>query len=253
MNFQTIEVRHQGPICWVQMNRPETGNVINSSLVEEIDYVLSELCGQSTIVVLEGTPETFCLGADFRQLHAQLQQEAAANDPEPLYDLWMKWATGPYITVSHVRGKANAGGIGFVAASDIVIADASARFSLSEMLFGLLPACVMPFLIRRIGLQRANYMTLTTSPIDPEQARQWGLVDAYEANSAALLRRHLLRLKQLPRKAIERHKRYLHADGHSLLQAKSAALAANREVFADPENLQRIVRYVETGLLPWEE
>jgi len=62
--------------------------------------------------------------------------------------LWLRLATVRTVTISHVRGKANAGGIGFVAASDIVLADETAQFSLSELLFGLYPACVLPFLIR---------------------------------------------------------------------------------------------------------
>jgi 3-carboxymethyl-3-hydroxy-acyl-[acp] dehydratase len=51
-------------------------------------------------------------------------------------------ATGPFVTISHVRGKANAGGLGFMAASDIVLAQEEAQFSLSELLSdSIRPAC----------------------------------------------------------------------------------------------------------------
>src|SRR6185503_19576776 len=122
-----------------------------------------------------------------------------------MYDLWLRMATGPYVTIAHVRGTANAGGVGFVAASDIVLADETAQFSLSEMLFGLMPACVMPFLIRRIGFQRAHYMTLMTQPISVNQAYGWNLVDAHEKLSDALLKRHLMRLKCLSKNSIVRY------------------------------------------------
>jgi polyketide biosynthesis enoyl-CoA hydratase PksH len=88
--------------------------------------------------------------------------------------------------MSHVRGTSNAGGTGFVAASDIVIADNTAQFSLSELLFGLYPACVLPFLTKRIGFRKAHYLTLMTNPISVQQANAWNLVDAYEENSSLI-------------------------------------------------------------------
>ncbi|HJY84397.1 MAG TPA: enoyl-CoA hydratase/isomerase, partial [Candidatus Binatia bacterium] len=156
------------------------------------------------------------------------------------------------VTISHVRGKANAGGVGFVAASDIVLADESAQFSLSELLFGLYPACVLPFLIRRIGFQKAHYFTLSTQPISARQACEWGLVDACEAQSDVLLRRHLQRLRRLSKTAIRRYKTYINHISVPLQDFRSPAIAANREVFSDTLNLQAIARYVEHGVFPWE-
>jgi polyketide biosynthesis enoyl-CoA hydratase PksH len=205
------------------------------------------------VVVLEGTPEVFCFGADFQGIHDTAASGLATeNNPEPLYNLWLKLATGPYITIAHVRGKANAGGIGFVAASDIVLADQTAVFSLSELLFGLFPACVLPFLIRRVGFQKAHYLTVMTQPITVQQAHTWGLVDAYEAQSESLLRKHLLRLRRLSKTGILRYKQYMHQLNDVLLQSKPLALAANREIFSDPQNLEKIFRFVEQGLFPWE-
>ncbi|MCP4285433.1 MAG: enoyl-CoA hydratase/isomerase [Gammaproteobacteria bacterium] len=254
MSYHTLQVRFQEPICFLQLDRPEADNAINERLIEECRQVLA-LCEESiTVVVLEGLPEVFCFGADFQGIHAHMASgQQWEQDPEPLYDLWLKMATGPYITVSHVRGKANAGGVGFVAASDIVLADQTAQFSLSELLFGLFPACVLPFLIRRIGFQKAHYLTLMTKPISVQQAHAWGLVDAYEAQSESLLRKHLLRLRRLSKIGIMRYKRYMNGLHDSLLHSKSLAVAANKEIFSEPRTLQGIFRYVETGQFPWEE
>jgi len=157
------------------------------------------------------------------------------------------------VTISRVRGKANAGGVGFVAASDIVIADDTAQFSLSELLFGLYPACVLPFLIRRVGVQKAHYLTLMTQPISAKQACEWGLVDEYEPLSEALLRRRLRQLRRLSKVAIRRYKAYMSRVGWPLQDLKAPAVAANLEIFSDPENLQAIARYVERGVFPWEK
>ena len=253
MDYQTIRVRFQESICFVQFHRPEANNTINDRLIEECHHVLS-ICDQSaTVVVLEGLPEVFCMGADFQEMREHHARGGAAQSPEPLYDLWLRLATGPYITVSHVRGKVNAGGVGFVAASDIVVADETAQFSLSELLFGLMPACVMPFLVRRTGFQKAYYMALLTKPVTAQQAQEWGLVDAADANSATALRMHLLRLRNLSKAGIMRYKRYMNELSPGLYQAKPSALAANMEVFSDPGNLEGIFRYMETGLFPWQK
>jgi polyketide biosynthesis enoyl-CoA hydratase PksH len=253
MNYQTIKIRVQEPICYLQLYRPDAQNTINNLLVEELTQALA-LCDEKiSIIILEGLPDIFCLGADFKGM----KQEADAGNlrnstAEHLYDLWLKLATGPYIIISHVKGRVNAGGIGFVAASDIVLANETAQFSLSELLFGLMPACVMPFLMRRIGFQKSHYMTLMTQPVPVQLAADWGLVDAYENDSDTLLRRHLLRLRRLPKKGIIRYKQYMNDVQTTLVQAKPRALEANKDVFSDSQTLQGIYRFVETGQFPWE-
>src|SRR5919109_5370763 len=213
MGYQTIRVRFREPMCFLQFDRPEAGNAINDRMIEECHEVLASCearpAGEApiTVVVLEGSPEVFCLGADFQGMHDDLAAgTAVGRGPDRLYDLWLKLATGPFVTVAHVRGKVNAGGMGFVAASDIVLADQTAQFSLSELLFGLFPACVLPFLIRRIGFQRAHYLTLMTKPVSVQEAQAWGLVDVHEADSESLLRKHLLRLRRLSKPGIARYK-----------------------------------------------
>jgi polyketide biosynthesis enoyl-CoA hydratase PksH len=253
MNYQTIKVRFQETICFIQIHQPETNNTINEQLIEELTQVFAFCEKVITVIVLEGLPEVFCFGADFQGIHKIMASgQIKEQNPESLYDLWFKMATGPYITLSHVRGKANAGGIGFVAASDIVLADQTAQFSLSEMLFGLMPACVLPFLIRRIGFQKAHYVTLMTQPLTVQQAYNYGLVDAFESTSDSLLRKHLLRLRYLSKSGISRYKSYMAGLDKSLIQNKQLAIAENIKIFSDPKNLEGIFRYIEKGIFPWE-
>lgn len=252
--YRAIRVRAEGGVCHITLARPETGNTINRTLVDEIGHALDTHEASAAIVVLEASPEVFCLGADFQGIahDQQTGMELQNHVPEPLYDLWLRLATGPFVSVAHVRGKVNAGGIGFVAACDVVLCDESAVFSLSEMMFGLVPACVLPFLIGRIGFARANYLTLGTQSLPARQALQWGLVDACDENSENLLRKHLLRLARLSKPAIARYKRYAAELDGSCAQTKTAAVRANLAAFSDPVNLANISRYVATGRFPWE-
>lgn len=252
--YETIKVRFEDDICFIQIDRPEANNAINDSLVEEFSHVLDQCEDQVKVVVVEGSPEVFCFGADFKSIQQSLDNGGGHQEqnPEPMYNLWMKLASGPYVSIAHVRGKANAGGIGFVAACDIVLCEERAVFSLSELLFGLMPACVLPFLIRKMGFSKAHYMTLMTQPISAKQACDWGLVDACEDKSENLLRKHLLRLRLLSKEGVARYKNYMNKLNDFPEASKAKALAANIEVFSDQNNLDKIARFVKTGQFPWE-
>jgi len=251
--YQTLSARFDKGLCRVRIERPEAGNAINAALVADLDAVLtrcesSESSPPVTVIVLEGSPSAFCTGGDFEAMAASDDVADAA----PLYRLWLRMAQGPFVSVSLVRGRANAGGIGFVAASDIVLADHGAAFSLSELLFGAFPACVLPFLVRRVGIQKAHYMALTTRAFSAEEALASGLVDALGDDAEALLRQHLLLLRRLGREGIRRYKAYRSAMAPELERLQAGALEANRAMFSDPGVRRDIRRYVEERKFPWE-
>jgi polyketide biosynthesis enoyl-CoA hydratase PksH len=251
MSYQTIEVRIEQSTCFIKLYRPANHNTISRQMVQECTQALTRCSDSVTIIVIEGLPEIFCLGAEFEDPDA-LNPESLI-DPAELFDLWNQLARGPHISIAHVKGKVNAGGLGFVAACDIVLTDHTAEFSLSEMLFGLFPACVLPFLIRRVGFQKANYLTLTTKTISSQQAVDWGLVDACEQNSETLLRKHLLRLRLLSPAGIHRYKTYMNQLDTILTDSRLNAIAANRLLFSDNETLENIKRYAQTKRFAWEK
>lgn len=253
MEWKTIKVRFEECVCFIQLNRPDAKNTINALMVEECNKAIDLCSSEIKIIVMEGLPDIFCFGADFNnEISVNANQQQEEYNPESLYNLWMKMANGPFVIIAHVRGQVNAGGVGFVAASDIVIADNSAVFSLSELLFGLYPAMVLPFLIRKIGFQKANYLTLMTKPVTVQKAYEWGLVDAYHEKSSNLLRKHLSRLKILPKEGIKNYKKYMGSLNNIILEAKKEAIKANIEIFSDPQNVKMIRRFVEKKIYPWE-
>ena len=255
MTYDTLAVTICDGLCRIAFDRPDEGNAINDQMVEELTHVLNRCARQAgpdgkpvTIVVMEGNTEIYCAGGDFKAV----SDSGSAADPEPLYEIWRQLSQGPFITISVVKGRANAGGVGFVAACDIVIADERATFGLSELLFGLFPACVLPFLVRRIGHQKAHYMTLMTKPVTAKDASASGLVDVVAENTDTALRQHLTRLQHLNRQSIASYKSYMASCSGDPARDKSAALAANRTFFSDPEIVAGIQRYVSDLKFPWE-
>jgi polyketide biosynthesis enoyl-CoA hydratase PksH len=255
MNFESILVDIKADICTVQINRPLASNTINHALIEDLQQIVNYCESpeqQIKIFVLKGLPDVFCSGGDFLEVKTAIQKGNPLSDPEPLYNLWLSLVHASFISICVVQGKVNAGGVGFVCASDIVIADHSANFGFSEMLFGLYPACVMPFLMRRTGLQRAHYMTLMTRSFTAQEAFDYKIVDAIGDSVDIILRTHLIRLQRLNKTAITNYKSYLNTLNNDLTHFKQPALTANRAMFNHPENIRNITRYVEEFKFPWE-
>ncbi|MDP4536960.1 enoyl-CoA hydratase/isomerase [Alkalimonas collagenimarina] len=255
VTYEMIKVSHNAEICTLQFNRPNHKNTLNKQMIEECLRVISDCESRSKILVIKGLPEVFCFGADFSWMDKQEytdNQQGSEHDPSILYALWKRIALGPFISIAVVEGRVNAGGMGFVAACDIVLSGSRAQYSLSELIFGILPACVMPFLIKKIGWQKANYMTLMTAPFNANDVANWGLADTVSDDLDELLRRHLLRLRRLPRDGIIRHKHYMNTLNPQLLEHEPIAVQENRATFSLPTVVTNIGRYVQSGKLPWE-
>ena len=257
--YTSVITRREGDVCYLQLYRPEADNAINDAMLAECGAVLRDCDGWARVVVLEGLPHVFCLGADLHQAgRSRPDRHSAATSAAALYDLWLHLRRGPFISIAHVRGRVNAGGVGFAAACDLVLCAEDASFALPELLFGLMPACVLPFLIHRVGRARAHAMSLMTQAVAAPQAVAWGLADACAGagDSANLLRLYLLRLRLLPRDAIARYKRYAASldgvfDG-APEAARDTAVAANAALFSDPATHDKLARYAATGQFPWE-
>jgi len=252
---ETIIVRSDGPVVRVQINRPDANNSINTLLVQELHAVLDSAEKDSTarVFVLEGLPDVFCSGNDFDALAAagseQLSDEA---DVQKFFDLLIRLGAGPLISVAVVQGRAQAGGVGIVAACDLALAAPTASFALSEMLFGLVPACVLPFIGRRIGMRRARHLALTTLPLNVSQALDWGLIDESADNLDRLLKLRLSRLSCLDRDAVVRLKNFvgqLEPIGENVRQL---AVGTITPLINDPAIREGIRRFVQEGVYPWQ-
>jgi polyketide biosynthesis enoyl-CoA hydratase PksH len=253
--FTTIKVQQQRGVLTLQLYRPEANNSINSTLVDEIMSVLLDIEDDPDckVVVLEGLSDNFCTGMDFKAVSNSGSLEILLDKPNRYYEMLKHFSLSGKIILSKVEGKVNAGGIGLVAASDIVIAGEKAVFGLSEALFGLLPACVMPFLIRRIGYQKALWMTLITQSISANKAQEIGLVDELSTNVDDTVRKNLLRLIRLGTNTVKDLKDYM--SKLWIIDSSTQHLAVDKITsLANSEKIQfNIKNFVQNGKFPWDK
>ena len=190
---------------------------------------------------------------DFQEAATDAAQEGpeAARISEYMR-LLKRFTLSSKVIISRLDGKVIAGGVGLVAASDIVISTERTELSLSEALWGLLPCCVIPFLIRRVGFQKAYFMTLTTKPISTREAQAIHLVDELADHLDETLRKLTLRLNLLDDDIIVDMKRYFQKMGGITSEMEQAATTEFARLATQPHVQQNIANYVARGIFPWE-
>ncbi len=82
----------------------------------------------------------------------------------------------PKPTIALVQGPAYGGGVGLVACCDVAIASEAAKFCLSEVKLGLIPAAISPFVINAIGARQARRYFTTAEIFTAAKAQEIGLV-----------------------------------------------------------------------------
>jgi enoyl-CoA hydratase/carnithine racemase len=82
--------------------------------------------------------------------------------------------------IALINGDVKAGGLGLISACDIIICSDKSTFELSEVLFGLIPANVLPFLFSlRLSPQKVRYLVISATKINAKEAHQIGLIDEF--------------------------------------------------------------------------
>jgi len=167
-------------IARLSLNRPDVHNAFNAELIAELARVFGEIAeaGDVRALVLTGSGKSFSAGADMNWMRGMARAGEAENraDAAGLAAMLRKLDELPCPTVARVNGAAMGGGGGLVACCDIAVAGANARFALSEVRLGLIPATIAPFVLARIGAGQARRWMLTAERFDALKAREIGLV-----------------------------------------------------------------------------
>jgi methylglutaconyl-CoA hydratase len=170
-----------GSVARVTLARPEVKNAFNEDLIRELTHALSSFAGRDDIRVvgITGEGDAFSAGGDLNWMKKMASYDFDKNldDARALAGMLETLYTLPKATIARVNGPAIGGGVGLVAACDIAVASRDAFFSLSEVRLGLVPACIAPYVIRRVGEKNAREYFLTGSRFDAGRALEIGLVN----------------------------------------------------------------------------
>ncbi|MDE1182604.1 enoyl-CoA hydratase/isomerase family protein [Paraburkholderia sp.] len=180
MQYETLIVTFASHVATVTLNRPDVRNAFNETMIADVTAAFREIDARDEIrvVVLAANGKAFCAGGDLNWM----KKMAGYSDDENRADA-MRLATMldtiyrcSKPVIARVNGDAYAGGMGLLSACDIVIAAHAARFCLSEVRLGLIPATIAPYVIRALGEQASRRYFITAEPFDCATALRLGLV-----------------------------------------------------------------------------
>jgi methylglutaconyl-CoA hydratase len=169
-----------GGVLTLTLDGPERRNALNDEAMAALDTAMDRAERDDAVraVVLAAVGVSFCAGMDVGQLRTVTSATPAASieHATKMAESMCRLATLGKPTIAAVQGSAYGGGVGLVAACDIVIAADTARFALTEVRLGLLPGLVAPMMAAAIGARAARRLLLTGQSIDAQEALRLGLV-----------------------------------------------------------------------------
>ena len=190
MSESPVLFDREGAVATVTLYRPEVRNAFDAATIAALHAVFVELGQEAEVrcVVLAAQGPAFCAGADLRYMQQLAAYTDAQNRDDALQLARMLRAVAecPKPVIARVQGDAFAGGFGLVAACDLAVAVQTARFCLSEVRLGLVPATIMPHVLRAIGPRAAQRYTLTAEVLSAATAQSIGLVHEVAVDAAAL-------------------------------------------------------------------
>jgi methylglutaconyl-CoA hydratase len=175
-----VLVTRTGPVAEIQLHRPTVHNAFDDRLIADLTAALldCELDANVRCVVLTGAGTSFSAGADLNWMRSMAGASESANHDDALR-LAALMRTLNFLakpTIAKVNGAAYGGGVGLVACCDIAIGAESAKFALSEVKLGLVPAVISPYVVAAIGLRHARRYFVSGEVFDAAMAARIGLL-----------------------------------------------------------------------------
>jgi methylglutaconyl-CoA hydratase len=170
----------RGQTQWLTLNRPQVHNAFDDGLIATLTAALeaADADPQVRTVVLTANGSCFSAGADMNWMRSMVGATEQQNRDDSLrlarLMRTLQFLSKP--TVARVNGSAYGGGVGLVACCDVAVGVSTAKFSLSEVKLGLVPAVISPYVIAAIGARQARRLFITGEVFDGTHAERIGLL-----------------------------------------------------------------------------
>ncbi|WP_447761755.1 enoyl-CoA hydratase/isomerase family protein [Sphingopyxis panaciterrae] len=190
-HYTTLDVRREGAVDWLTLNRPDRLNAINDMMNRELWDYFGRLHDDAAcrLVIMRGAGRGFCAGLDLKAFSfadVDLDAPPAADAPPPLTEIVARMRSCPQPIVALVHGAACGGGLALALAADMRIAGRSARMNAAFVKLGL-SGCELGtsyYLPRTLGGSLAAELMMTGRFLDGERAYASGLVSALTDDEA---------------------------------------------------------------------
>lgn len=176
MPHQLLTISHH--VARITLHNPPA-NVLNLSVIKELDLVLSELEEDEyvRVVIVTGTGRFFCAGADINELAHLHTEHGGAEFASRGQALLNRIERSDKPVLAAINGTCVGGGLELALACHIRVAVAGAMVGLPEIKLGLIPGFGgTQRLPRIVGPSKAAEMILTGKSVSAEEALRIGLL-----------------------------------------------------------------------------
>lgn len=255
-----LDIERKSTAAWLWLSRPEQRNALNDELITALETALEVLENDSAarVLVLAGRGPAFCAGGDLARMEkaAKMTRARSRREAGRFAKLLYRLYCYPKPVVARVHGPAFAGGMGLVAACDVVVAAEEAEFALPETRIGLVPAMISPYLVKAMGAQQARRYILTGERLSAREAHRIGFVhECVPATELDIAVAKLCeRLAQAGPEALARAKKLLlRVEGAPITpQLANETAAALAEARAGAEAREGIRSFLEKRKPSWQ-
>lgn len=258
MPLVTTDIDARG-VATLTLNRPDKHNALDGATVQELHDALKtlELDSRVRVVVMTGAGASFCAGADIGHMRSMMGATERQNVDDALLLARCLRTLDEFDrpVVARINGNVFGGGLGVVACADIAIASRAAKFALTEVRLGIVPAVISPYVVPAIGMRQARRLFLTAAAFGADEAQQIGLVHqtvAAEELDAAVTAQIDLILRGGPA-ALKAAKKLVRRAGtesdRAVLQEETASVLAALRV--SPEGREGLAAFLERRKPNW--
>ena len=161
-------------VATITLDSPHNRNALSRQLVTELFEALdrAEAEDDARVVLIRSAERVFCSGADLSEAAGGGMEEGT----RALVELQCRLVTHSRPVVTRLAGPVRAGGLGIVAASDIVVCSDDVTFAFTESRLALAPAVISLTVVPRLSSRAAAETFLTGRTFEAIEAEEMGLV-----------------------------------------------------------------------------
>ena len=181
MSSNAVEIKVVESAGTIVLNRPDYGNALTRSMVEQLGEALDDLYLEKRVraIILTGAGDSFSVGADMAEMRASQESESPEEewgaDAADFRDLLVRMLEITKPIIASVNGPALGHGAALVAAADVVVGSSTATLGLPDARHGMVAGLAAPLLAFRIGAGQAARLLMTGQTIDAAEAYRIGL------------------------------------------------------------------------------
>ena len=180
MSSDAVLLDIDGPVATITLNRADAKNRLDIEAMQlMVDHLRATADDPAVrVIVVTGSGTTFCSGADLAGAVAAAEGGFASGGTSALAALLEDMLDHPKPLVAKVQDHVAGGGNGLVAACDIAVASADARFAFSEVRVGVAPAIISVVCLQVMHRRDAQELLLTGERVTADRVLRAGLVTA---------------------------------------------------------------------------